>query len=159
MIALPLVPPLRIDQAFQAAGGNAPNVPGKDVMNDYILNTYVDANTAIFPRDMWNCYGSHDRTTNACEGYHSVLNAHFKHRSPDPYAFIAFLQQQDMQLERRIGQLQVGAPAKKRKAKYIRVNEAIDRLRDQYFTGGIPNVGRLVQYMDAVAHQLYDVKH
>lgn len=159
MIALPLVPPLRIDQAFQATTANAPNIPGRDAMNNYVMNTYVDPNGAVFPRAMWNCYGARDRTTNACEGYHSVLNAHFKHRSPDPYTFIAFLQQQDMQLERRIGQLQVGAPPKKRKAKYVLVDEAIDRLREQYFTVGIPNVPRLLQYVDAVAHQLYDVKH
>jgi len=138
---------------------NAPNVPGKDTMNNYILSIYIDANVALFLRIMWNCYGAQDRTTNACEGYHSVLNAHFKHRSPDPYAFIAFLQTQDMQLERRLGQLQFGAPPKKRKAKYILVDEALDRLRDQYFTLVIPNVPRLLQYMDAVAHQLYDVKH
>ena len=158
-IALPLVPPLRIDQAFQATVANAPNVPGKDIMNDYVLNTQVDPNTAMFPCVMWNCYGAHDRTINAREGYHSLLTSHFKHHAPDPYAFIAFLQQQDMELERRIGQLQVGAPPKRRKTKYVLVDEAIERLRDQYFTVGIPNVARLLQYMDAVAHQLYDVKH
>jgi hypothetical protein len=159
MISLPLVPPLRIDQAFQAAAANAPNVPVRDVMNEYVSNTYVDANRALFPRATWNCYGSRDRTTNMCEGYHNTLNEHFNRRSPDPYTFVSFLQQQDMQLERRLGQLQVGAAPKKRKAKYVEVDEALDRLREQYFTAGIPNVGRLLQYMDAVAHQLYDVKH
>jgi len=49
MIALPLVPPLRIDQAFQFAANNAPNVPGRDVINNYVMNTYVDANDALFP--------------------------------------------------------------------------------------------------------------
>ena len=33
-------------------------------------------------------------------------------------------------LERRIAQLQLGAPAKKRKSQYILVDEALDRLRD-----------------------------
>jgi len=41
-----------------------------------------------------------------------------------------------MELERRIGQLQLGAPPKKRKAKYTLVDEVINRLRQQYFTGG-----------------------
>jgi hypothetical protein len=55
-------------------------------------------------------------TTNVCEGYHSVINAHFKQRHPDPYGFIVFLQQQDVMLERRIAKLQVGAPPKKKKS-------------------------------------------
>ena len=159
LIALPLVPPIRLDQAFQAIVLNSPNVPGRDAMNDYVFNTYVDANNALFPRDIWNCYGLQDRTTNICEGYHSSLNSHFQHRSPDPYAFIAFLQQQDLQLERRVAQLQAGAPPKKRKAKYVLVNEAVLRLQNQYFSQVIPSIGRVIQYMDAVAHQLYDVKH
>lgn len=94
-----------------------------------------------------------------CEGYHSALNAQFKHRSPDPYRFIAFLQEQDEQLERRVAQLQIGAPPKKRKSKYVLVDEAIARLKDQYFANGIPSLARLLQYIDAVGHQLYDVKH
>lgn len=98
LIALPLVPPLCIDQAFQAVVLNAPNVPGRDVMNDYVRDTYVDIHVAMFPRDTWNCYGVHDRTTNACEGYHSVLNKHFRGKAPDPFQFVQFLQEQDLQL-------------------------------------------------------------
>lgn len=87
------------------------------------------------------------------------MNSHFKYRSPDPYAFIAFLQQQDLQLERRVAQLQAGAPPKKRKAKYVLVNEAVFRLQGQYFGQAIPSIARVIQYMDAIGHQLYDVKH
>jgi hypothetical protein len=159
LIALPLIPPLRIDQAFQAAVANAPNTPGRDAMNHYVLNTYVDANAALFKRERWNCFGERDRTVNACEGYHSVLNAHFKGRHADPFSFIAFIQQQELTIERRIAQLQNGAPPKKRKTKYVLVDEALDRLRNQYFGTGLPNVAHLLQYADAVAHQLFDVKH
>ena len=124
-----------------------------------VLHTYVDPSTALYSRSIWNCFGSHDRTTNACEGYHCVLNTHFHGRHPDPYAFIKFLQQQDAELERRIRQLETGAPARKRKATYVAVDAALDRLRETYFTGRIPSVGQLTTYIDAVAHQLYDVKH
>lgn len=113
LIALPLVPPLRLDQAFQAVIANAPNVAGRDAMNAYVANTYMDANAAVFGRDIWNCFGNRDRTINVCEGYHSTLNAQFKHRRPDPFAFITFLQAQDNTLERRVAQLTAGAPAKK----------------------------------------------
>jgi hypothetical protein len=159
LIALPLVPPVRLDQAFQAIVVNSPNVPGRDSMNDYVLTTYVDANNAMFSRDVWNCFGSQDRTTNVCEGYNSALHEQFKHRCPDPYKFIKFLQEQDEQIERRVAQLQLGAPPKKRKSKYVLVDEAIARLQDQYFANAIPSLNRLLQYIDAVAHQLYDVRH
>lgn len=100
-----------------------------------------------------------DRTTNVCEGYHSTLNKHFNNRRPDPFTFVKCLQEQETNLERRIAQLQAGAPAKKRRSKCMLVDEALDRLRNQYFGTGFPNIPGLLQYMDAVGHQLYDVKH
>lgn len=159
LIALPLLPPIRIDQAFRAVVNASPNVPGRDRMNDYVNDTYVNPQAALFPRAVWNCYGVKDRTTNVCEGYHSVINSHFRQRHPDPFTFVKFLQQQEAEIERRLAQLQLGAPPRKRKAKYVQVDDALDRLRHQYFSNGLPNVVRLLQYMDAVAHQLYDVKH
>lgn len=159
LIALPMLPPIRIDQAFQAIVAAAPNVPGRDAMNDYVHSTYVNPNGALFPRDIWNCYGLKDRTTNVCEGYHSVINSHFRQRHPDPFTFVEFLQRQEAELERRIRQLEQGAPPRKRKAKYVLVDEALDRLRNTYFAAGLPNIARVLQYVDAVAHQLYDVKH
>jgi hypothetical protein len=58
-----------------------------------------------------------------------------------------------------VAQLQLGAPPRKRKAAYVRVDDALDRLHHQYFGGRIPNLAGLLQYMDTVAHQMYDVKH
>jgi hypothetical protein len=158
LLALPLVPPIRLDQAFQAIIANSPNVPGHDLMNDYVRKTYMDSNRVLYDCSIWNCFGTHDRTTNVCEGYHSVLNTHSRGRHPDPYAFFQFIQQQDSELERSI-QLEIGTPARKRKAKYLAVDAALDRLLDGYFTGRMPNVGQLLTYVDAAAHQLHDVKH
>lgn len=158
LIALALVPPIRIDQAFQETVANAPNVIGRDEMNNYVRRTYIDAN-ALFSRQMWNCFGQRNRTINMCEGYHHILNAKFRSGRPDPYRFILFLKEQECNLERRIAQLQVGAAPRKRKLAYVRVDETLDRLRDQYFGGRMPNVAGLLQYMDSVAHQMYDVKH
>lgn len=158
LIALALVPPIRVEQGFQAAIANAPNVVGRDAMNDYMLNTYI-AQNALFSRQIWNCFQERNRTINVCEGYHHVINEKFRGSRPDPFKFITFLQEQEGCIERRVAQLQVGAPPKKRKAAYVRVDEALDRLSNQYFGVRMPSVAGLLQYMDAVAHQMYDVKH
>jgi hypothetical protein len=159
LMSLPLVPPLRIDQAFHAVANSAPNVPGIDVLINYVWSTYIDQHTALFDRAIWNCFDMADRTTNACEAYHRVLNEYFHHRHPDPFKFVQFLQEQEMEFERRHGQLQVGAPSRKRKPVYLLIDEALRRLRETYFGAGIPSIASVLTYMDAVAHQLYDVKH
>lgn len=158
LVALALVPPIRIDQGFQAAIANAPNVVGVDNMNDYMRNTYIGPN-ALFHRQTWNCFGQKNRTINVCEGYHHVINDKFRGVRPDPFKFINFLKEQEGCIERRVAQLQVGAPPKKRKAVYVLVDESLDRLRNQYFGARMPNMAGLLHYMDAVAHQMYDVKH
>lgn len=144
---------------FQAIKNSAPNVVGMDLMLNYVENTYIDPVNALFDRAIWNCYGMMDRTTNCCEAYHRVMNEYFNHRHPDPYTFVQFLQEQEMEHERRHGQLLLGAPPKKRRPVYVLVDEALSRLRDTYFAAGIPSVARVLTYMDAVGHQLYDVKH
>jgi hypothetical protein len=106
-----------------------------------------------------------DCTTNVCEGYHHIANEKFRGGRPDPFKFINFLQEQEAGIERRLAQLQVGAPPRKRKASaYVRVDDALDRLYNQYFGGRITSLAGLLQYMDAVAHQMvahqmHDVKH
>ena len=47
LIALPLVPPIRVDQAFRATVANSPQVQGRDAMNDYVFTTYVNPNGAL----------------------------------------------------------------------------------------------------------------
>jgi len=159
LMSLALVPPLRVDQAYQSICNTAPNVFGMNTLINYVGRTYVDNQTALFNRDIWSCYDRTDRTTNSCEAYHRVLNDRFRHRHPDPFKFVAFLQEQEMEIERRHAQLQLGAQPNKRRPVYLMVEETLARLRVNYFGGGIPNLARLVTYMDAVAHQLYDVKH
>jgi hypothetical protein len=160
LMSLPLVPPLRIDQAFHFVANRAPNVLGLDVLINYVSGTYIDQQTAQFDRTIWNCFGMADRTTNSCEAYRRVLNEYFHHRHPDPFKFVQFLQSQEMEFERRHEQLQVGAPARKRKPMYLHIDEALRRLRETYFGAGIPSIANVVTCMDAaVAHQLYDVKH
>jgi hypothetical protein len=47
LLAMPLLPPIRLDQAFRAITAAAPNIPGRDVMNNYVNDTYVDVKNII----------------------------------------------------------------------------------------------------------------
>jgi len=49
----------------------------------------------------------------------------------------------------------------KRRPAYVLVDEALTRyvIGPTYFAAGIPSVARALVYMDAVGHQLSDVKH
>lgn len=78
LIVLPLLPPIRIDQAFHVIVAAAPNVPGRDAMNTYVDNTSVSLNGALHQRAALNCYGIQDSTTNACEEYYSIIKSHFR---------------------------------------------------------------------------------
>jgi hypothetical protein len=63
-----------------------------------------------------------NRTTNVCEGYHHIINEKFRRGQPDPFQCVHFLQEQQADIERRVAQLQVGAPPRKRKAAYVHVD-------------------------------------
>ena len=94
------------------------------------------------------------KTLNICEGWHSPLNKAIGVYSLTIFKVIDFLQKADAEQEREIAQLALGAAPKRRKAKYVRVDEAIARLTDNTFANAIPNVAHILQYLDAVAYQL-----
>jgi hypothetical protein len=82
-------------------------------MKDYVHDTYVNANNAVFSQDIWNCYGMPDHTKNICEGCHIVINEHFRHRHLDPYAFETFLLREEMTVECRTAQIEHGHQLKR----------------------------------------------
>jgi hypothetical protein len=101
-----------------------------------------------------------DRTTNVCEGFHSQLNATLGRRHPTVFKVIDVVKDIDDAHERVIAQLAMGAAPKRRKRRYVQVDEALSRLRTATFGGGnIPNINRVLDYMDAAAYQLWDVRH
>jgi MULE transposase domain len=159
LMALPLVPPIRLPGVYAAIIQNAPNVPEAAPMHMYMWATYVDPNNALFPVNIWNVFNTVDRTTNICEGWHSALNKDIGVYSPTIYKIINFLQKADAEQEREVAQLALGAAPKRRKAKYVRVDEAIARLTDNTFANGIPTIANILLYLDAVAFQLWDLKH
>lgn len=76
--------------------------------------------------------------------------------SPTIFKVIEFLENADGDQEREMAQLALGAAPKRRKVKYVRVDEAIARLTDQTFGHALPSIANILQYLDAIAHQLWD---
>ena len=60
LLALPLVPPIRIHQAFRGTVDNAHDLEVCVEMITYVRNTYVDNAYALYGREIWNCFGSPD---------------------------------------------------------------------------------------------------
>jgi len=82
------------------------------------------------------------------------------HHNPNIYKLLKFVQHNEEMKEREMAQLALGAPPNRRKSTYVRVDEAIGRLTDTTFhQGTLPNMQQVLQYVDAVAYQLWDVKH
>jgi hypothetical protein len=105
-------------------------------------------------------------------GYVTANHRHKKYRKNEPIALnkaigvysptvfkvIEFVQKADADQEREMAQLALGAAPKRRKSKYVAVDEAIARLTDQTFGHALPSIANILQYLDAVAYQLWDSK-
>lgn len=74
LMALPLVPSVKLDQAFQAIVVNAQPVPDTDYMIDYVRDIYTNQKRALFDTTIWNCIDTKDRKTSSCKAYHRVIN-------------------------------------------------------------------------------------
>lgn len=159
LMGLPLVPPIRLQGVYAPIIKNAPNIPQAALMHNYMWNTYVDPNNALFDINIWNVFNTVDRTTNICEGWHSPLNKAIGAYYPTIFKVVEFIQKADGDQEREIAQLALGAATKRRKAKYVAVDEAIARLTDQTFGHALPTIANILQYLDAIAFQLRDIKH
>lgn len=58
---------------------------------DYLVDNYI-SNDSSFPPDIWACCDSStERTTNACESFHSHFNSSFYCTHPDIFRFITVL--------------------------------------------------------------------
>ncbi|CAF0995283.1 unnamed protein product [Didymodactylos carnosus] len=77
ILALPLLPPSRIDEAFSNIVENISNISPRFLkLTDYILKTYVE--NPRFEVDFWNHFdliSVRPRTNNHVAGYHAQLNS------------------------------------------------------------------------------------
>lgn len=87
---LPFLPPEMLSDVF--AYEIIPIIPAECLdFTDYILENYISENAQFHP-SMWaQCSSSVQRTTNACEAFHSKFNSSFYSSHPNIYQFIDVL--------------------------------------------------------------------
>ena len=129
--------------------------PQTVAMHQYVHDTYIGPVGAVFNVQHWNVLGTANRTTNMCEGFHLALNRAVAVRHPSVFRLTEVLKHIDAANERNLAQLALSAHPKRKKAKYV----AVERLTDATFGARIPSLAQVMNYVDAIAYQLWDVKH
>lgn len=90
--ALPFLDPAEVSDAFvENIMAEQPNDPRIVAFTDYITDTYI-SEEAVYPPFVWASPSvKSERTTNACESFHSHFNCNFNSTHPNIYAFIEVL--------------------------------------------------------------------
>jgi len=74
--------------------------------SDYFINMYID-DDATFPPFMWaSCSISSERTTTACESYHSAFGKYFYSAHPNIFVFLEVLKLIQVQTYIKINSIQ-----------------------------------------------------
>jgi len=129
---LPFLPPEMVSNVF--AYEIIPIIPAKCLeFTDYILDNYISEN-AQFPPSMWaQCSSSVQRTTNACEAFHSKFNSSFYSSHPNIHQFINVLK--SFQINTYVLMNSINTPKKDyRRKKYQKIdylNEEIKKFKQK----------------------------
>lgn len=102
---------------------------------DYLVDNYI-SDEAIFKPEIWaSCTNSRERTTNACESFHSQFNKNFYSPHPDIYRFLDVLK--EVQLDTYIKINSVHEPVACKNVKYGKRHEYVGNLVNVYKNNGI----------------------
>lgn len=97
---------------------------------DYLVDNYIKED-ATFPPNIWaSCNSSTERTTNACESFHSNFNKNFYVSHPDIFRFIDVLK--DLQISTYIKMNSTDLPATLKNVKYRKCLEYKNNLINSY---------------------------
>lgn len=116
---------------------------------DYLVDNYI-SNDAVFPPSIWaSCTSSTERTTNACESFHSKFNANFYVAHPDIFRFISVLK--GIQLNTTIKINSVHLPVYCKNISYRKHHSYICNLICLYKSNSITRFN----FIKSVCHQYY----
>ncbi len=92
--ALPFLNPAEVSDAFtDEIMAVQPKDPNIEIFTDYILENYV-SEEAKFPPELWASPTiESERTTNACEAFHSQFNSNFQNSQPHIFTFVEILKE------------------------------------------------------------------
>ncbi|KAG8175700.1 hypothetical protein JTE90_007399 [Oedothorax gibbosus] len=129
--SLPLLPPEEVSEAFvDDLMTIQPRDPRTIRFSDYLTDTYV-AEEARFPPHIWasNTMDS-DRTTNACESFHSHFNETFENTHPNIFVFTEKLKEFHIQIY--VLKQSVGIPYISTNKKYLKKKNIMEKLLHRY---------------------------
>ena len=87
-------------------------------MHQYMSDTYLDPNNALFPIDTWNVFGTENRTRPImCERFYLALNQAVSLKHPSLFRLIGTIKEFESSSDRALAQLALGAQPTRRKHK------------------------------------------
>jgi hypothetical protein len=155
LMALPLMPLARIEDAFQYIIGDMPGQAHPNhaqifELMDYMTTTWIDNGSQFQPR-LWNHYGEdRDRTTNAAESRHHALNQIAGNHRLNIHSFVREVVKELRNSEARIEQRAAGNATGRQNSRAKRLTTTLARLRNEFETGQ----RTLEQFLNACGHQL-----
>lgn len=93
---------------------------------DYLVDNYI-GEEATFPPELWaECSDSIERTTNACESFHSRFNSNFYSTHPNIFAFVEVLKQFQtetyVKLQSLTEEVRIRDPAVRKRTELLHIN-------------------------------------
>lgn len=136
IFGLPLLEPENVGTCFVVDFmGIKPMDERIDKFCDYLVDTYIDEN-ATFPPYLWSsCNISGERTTNACESFHSAFGKYFY--SPHPNIFVFYEVLKMIQLQSYIKINSVEKENKIKNHKYKKQKTIADENISKYLNGNL----------------------
>ena len=115
LMAIPLVPPIRVQGVYQRIVAQVPNIPQAAAMHQYMSDTYLDPNNALFPIDTWNVFGTENRTRPIMsERFYLAVNQAVSLKHPSLFRLTDTIKEFESSSERALPQLTLGAQPKRR---------------------------------------------
>ncbi|KAE9536151.1 hypothetical protein AGLY_007374 [Aphis glycines] len=114
--------------------------------SDYLINMYIDED-ATFPLFMWaSCSIASERTTNACESFHSAFGKYFYSAHPNIFVFLEVLKLIQVQTYIKINSIQ--KENKIQNSKYKKQKTNIDDHISRYKNGTI----NMFRFVKSISH-------
>lgn len=144
--ALAFLKPEHVEEGFAEIHSQAPENEKLTKFFDYFVDQWLE-NTEI-PVSLWSCYQRRHRTTNAVEGWHHRINSILLNPKPKVKDVVKCLKKEAEVTNRMYMRMELRMEGKKRKRKYVKIDERIERTVKKYEeTGNIKSCLKAISFI------------